>query len=152
MAKNMLMLIQSSENAQTDDGRVSELQAMVAKYASNFSSRPSLLRPRPDYGDVVFVTGTTGGFGCNILAQLSRDDAVRKVYAFNRPSQGTILRQMQVIQKQGLLEDCLRKPKFELIEGDLTQPYFGLEPDVYETLLNSVTHIIHNGKYKGCCD
>lgn len=116
--------------------RIGELQATVAKFTTEFQLRPASLHPRPDDGDVVFVTGTTGGFGCNILAQLSHDPSVKKIYAFNRPSDDIVPRQLYAMQKQGLLEECIRGSKFEMVEGDLSRPFFGLDPAVYEKVSN----------------
>ena len=55
-----------------------------------------------------------------------------KVYAFNRPSRNVVQRQMDAFVKHGVLEDCLRSPKYCLVEGDLTKPFFGLEEKVFE--------------------
>lgn len=168
MTQLLLTMIDTVEQLNTDptvNARVSELQKAVARHTSNFPSRPPLLRSRSNGGDVVLVTGTTGGFGCHILAQLSQDPTVRKVYAFNRPSEDMVARQLYAMQKQGLLEECLRHPKFELLEGDLRRPDFGLDPATYDRvriflnndlyhslhifikLRDSVTHVIHNGAY-----
>lgn len=133
MTKATLQLVGSSQGVQGDyRARVPELQATVAKFINDFPSRPTFLLPRPGDGDVVFVTGTTGGYGCNILAQLSRDSTVKKIYAFNRSYDDIVPRQLFAMQKQGLLEDCMRAAKFEMVEGDLSHPHFGLNPEVYE--------------------
>lgn len=123
-------------NNHAETTRIGELQATVAKFTTEFQARPGSLHPRPEDGDVVFVTGTTGGFGCNILAQLSHDPSVKKIYAFNRPSDDIIPRQLYAMQKQGLLEECIRASKFEMVEGDLSRPSFGLDPVVYEKVSN----------------
>lgn len=132
MTRLLLQTIYPSVDGLTEMTRVVELQATVARLTSDFSVRPISLRHRPRDGDVVFVTGTTGGYGCNILAQLSHDPSVKKVYAFNRPSDDIIPRQLYAMQKQGLLEDCLRSSKFEMVEGDLSRSGFGLDPEMYE--------------------
>ncbi|KAH8101719.1 acetyl-CoA synthetase-like protein, partial [Cristinia sonorae] len=146
MTNLLLQFIHPSTETPNEDARITELLKTVAKFTTDFPSRPDTarLRHRTDDGDTVFVTGTTGGFGCNILAQLTHDPTVKKIYAFNRPSEDIIQRQLYAMQKQGLLEECMRASKFEMIEGDLARPYFGLDPEVYEKLRTSVTHIIHN--------
>ena len=125
---------ESDKHAETT--RIGALEATVTKFTTEFQARPASLLPRPDDGDVIFVTGTTGGFGCNILAQLSHDPSVKKIYAFNRPSDDIIPRQLYAMQKQGLLEECTRASKFEMVEGDLSRPSFGLDPVVYEKVSN----------------
>ncbi|TCD63425.1 putative NRPS-like protein biosynthetic cluster [Steccherinum ochraceum] len=131
MSKTMLQIVNQAADKPSDAARTSELQEMVAKFTFAFPQRPANLVRRPDDGDVVFVTGTTGGFGCNILAQLSHDPSVKKIYAVNRPSKDPVLRQVNAMEKQGLLEDCLRNAKFELVEGDLSLPNFGLDVVTY---------------------
>lgn len=132
MTRLLVQTFDSSTDNLKDVARVSALQAAVSKYTYEFPLRPKSLVKRPNTGDVVLVTGTTGGFGCNILAQLSHDPTVTKVYALNRPSDDTVQRQVHAMQKQGLLEDCLRAPKFEMVEGDLSKHHLGLEEAVYE--------------------
>ncbi|THH29826.1 hypothetical protein EUX98_g4377 [Antrodiella citrinella] len=144
MKRLLLNTVHPSLDTLTEVTHIAEIEATVAKYTTEFPARPESLHPRPGDGDVVFVTGTTGGYGCNILAQLSHDSRVKKVYAFNRPSDDILPRQLFAMQRQGLLEDCLRASKFEMVEGDLSKPNFGLDPAVYEKLRTSVTHVIHN--------
>ena len=148
MTKAILQLVGSSQDTQDDyRARIPELQATAAQFINDFPSRPTSLLPRPGDGDVVFVTGTTGGYGCNILAQLSRDPSVKKIYAFNRPYDDIVPRQLFAMQKQGLLEDCMRAAKFEMVEGDLSHPQFGLNPEAYEkvSFVSSLSSTLHLG-------
>ncbi len=120
-----------------------ELLSLVAKYTSKFPSRSQDLRSRDSGRDVVLLTGTTGGVGCNVLAHLSVDPSVKKVYAFNRRSGSPLSRQYQTMERQGLLEECLRNPKFHLVEGDLAQPSLGLKHDLYnEVIMFIAFHLI----------
>lgn len=40
-------------------------------------------------------------------------------------------RQVKALQDRGVLEDCLRCPKFQLVEADLSKPLLGLHADLY---------------------
>ena len=128
----------SASPVKTGDSRVKKLLSTIEKHTASFSSRPKDLIDRHEDGDVILLTGTTGGLGCNILAHLSLDPSVKKVYALNRSSgSGSLIkRQVDAMDKQGLLEECLRSPKFNLLEGDLSRPAFGLNPEVFETVRN----------------
>ena len=132
----------SQQRARASSSEELELTIFVDKYTSNFPSRPQTLKPRNSDGDVVLLTGTTGGFGCNILAHLSLDPSVKKVYAFNRQSGIPIMRQIQTMERQGLLEECMRCPKFRLVEGDLGQPKFGLSSELFAEV-DLVPNMLH---------
>ena len=124
----------SSVPALEERSNEKEMFHLLEKYTSNLPTRPHDMMEDERSGDVILLTGTTGGFGCNILAHLSLDTSVKKVYALNRhsASDGVIQRQIATMNKLGLLEDCLHCPKFHLLEGDLSQPTLGLEPGVLE--------------------
>ncbi|KAI0795718.1 hypothetical protein C8Q75DRAFT_711913 [Abortiporus biennis] len=148
--------VESSESqGETDiERRVRDMVNAIEKYTADIPSRPvvpqSLHVHRKDAGDVVLLTGTTGGLGCNMLALLSSDPAVTRIYAFNRKSKGSDSnrvglkeRQEKAIKKRGV-EDEYVPSKVVMVEGDLLQPQFGLSTELYEELRNSVTHILHN--------
>ena len=118
---------------------------------------------------VILVTGTTGSFGCNILAQLCLDPDVKWIYALNRASPRAELKERQdkALKQRDVFDVCLRYPKYQLLEADLSQPLLGLSAEVYTEvrygntalspkincthslicfqIQNNVTHIIHNG-------
>lgn len=121
-----------SDESSIDQAKINLLRLLVTKYTIAFPHRPIVLHPRKDDGDVVLVTGTTGMFGCHILAQLSLDPSVRLVYALNRASNGLVERHLESIKLQGLLAECLTSPKFRIIGTDISQPNLGLSPELYE--------------------
>ncbi|KAJ7487932.1 hypothetical protein FB451DRAFT_1225962 [Mycena latifolia] len=118
---------------------------MILKYASRLSPLASLpathILPA-----TVLLTGSTGSLGSQILASLLHDSRVEKIYAFNRASAGRTLaqRHQAIFSDRGLDVGLLGSPKLVLVEGDVTQRAFGLAPDVYNTMRNSVTLVIHN--------
>ncbi|KAF8629924.1 hypothetical protein AX17_005548 [Amanita inopinata Kibby_2008] len=102
-----------------------------------------------DEGDVVLVTGTTGGLGSFLLAQLASDPKVVRIYALNRKGGGnqTLLkaRQRSALLANGLdANSILRSGKVILVEGDLTEENIGLSQGLYSDMQSTVTHIIHN--------
>lgn len=96
-------------------------------------------------GDIVLVTGTTGSFGCNILAQLCLDPDVKWIYALNRASPRVDLteRQVTALKQRGVLDDCLRYPKYQLLEADLSQTLLGLSTELYTEVCKGYTASSH---------
>ncbi|TFK94521.1 acetyl-CoA synthetase-like protein [Polyporus arcularius HHB13444] len=121
-----------------------DLWDFVKKYSENFPARPQSLVARPEGKDVVVITGTTGGFGCDTLEHLLRDESVRTVYAFNRKDAQVMDRQRAQFRARGLDETLLDLPKFKMVEAVLHDPDFGLEPSLFSEIQSSVTHIMHN--------
>lgn len=123
----MNTLIPSGETGGPDEARTHELYDTVKRFITSFPARPENLRPRTSSGDIILLTGTTGGLGANALAALTKDPGVSKIYAFNRPSANAVQRQVDAFSKHGLLADCLRRPKYQLVEGDLSKSLFDLD-------------------------
>ncbi|KAI0755845.1 acetyl-CoA synthetase-like protein [Fomes fomentarius] len=121
-----------------------DLWKYVEKYSANLPARPDDLVERPAGNEVVIITGTTGGFGCDTLEHLLKDEAVEKVYAFNRKGAQAIERQRAQFQARGLDETLLDSPKLKMIEAVLHEPGFGLEPSLLDEIRRSATHIMHN--------
>ena len=119
----------------------------VERYSLDLPSRPAcLVAPLPGRKDVVIITGTTGGFGCDALEHLLRDERVECVYAFNRANSHASERQRAQFRARGLDEALLYSDKFIMVEAVLHEPGFGIAQDVLEEIRGSVTHIILNGR------
>ncbi|KAI0364205.1 acetyl-CoA synthetase-like protein [Pilatotrama ljubarskyi] len=122
-----------------------DLWKFVEKYSANFPARPSTLIDRPSSSnDVVLITGTTGGFGCDALEHLLREEKVERVYAFNRKGSKAMERQRAQFRARGLDESLLDTPKFKMVEAVLHEPGFGVDPVLLDDIRRSVTHIMHN--------
>ena len=116
--------------------RGQELQAIVEKYTKTFPARPAVHVSGPllPAGDTYLITGTTGGLGSNMLAQLLASPAVIRVYAFNRPSRSSTLeaRQRSAFEKRLLDTSLLSSKKLVYLEGDLDAPALALKDSLYE--------------------
>ncbi|PIL34315.1 hypothetical protein GSI_03090 [Ganoderma sinense ZZ0214-1] len=121
-----------------------DLVKMAESYSFNFPFRPGQLRQRDEGKDVVLITGTTRGFGCDVLEHLLRSDDVSTVYAFNRKGSQAMDRQWEGFRRRGLEEDLLQSSKFVMVEADLSIPGFGLDDHLLSGIRDSVTHIVHN--------
>ncbi|KAG8221465.1 hypothetical protein J3R82DRAFT_1672 [Butyriboletus roseoflavus] len=125
--------------------RCLEMRKMVEFHSLDFPEhQPSI---PPPHDDVVLITGTTGLLGSNLLAQFLQSPKVTSVYALNRmksrPS-SVVDRQAALLQASGLDPALARHPKLTFLEADTRRSHLGLSQELYEQLLSSVTHIVHN--------
>ncbi|KAJ7612097.1 putative aminoadipate reductase [Roridomyces roridus] len=94
---------------------------------------------------VVLLTGSTGSLGSQILASLLSDERIGKIWALNRPAGRTLReRHVDTFRERGLDLGLLEKEKLRMVEGTLHEEKLGVESGVYEEILASATHIIHN--------
>jgi len=133
----------------TDQARIVEMTGLVAKFTADFPECPLQFRQIPSRipGSVVLVTGTTGSLGCHLLETLANSPLIGRVYALNRPDRkGRPLRDRQVeaLRERGIAESVVDVEKVVLLEGELTNPHWGLTEDLYNEIHNSVTHVLHN--------
>ncbi|KAM0245082.1 hypothetical protein ACHAQJ_010661 [Trichoderma viride] len=90
----------------------------------------------------VVLTGSTGSIGSYLLDALLDQWHVRKIYCLNRAEDGEAA-QTKASGSRGLDTDWI-EPRVEFLRVDLSQPDFGLSPQVYDEMLERTTHIIHN--------
>ena len=124
-----------------------DLWQYVERFSADLPARPAQLVPRtPGAKDVVLVTGTTGGFGCDALEHFLRDETIARVYAFNRKGSRAMERQRTQFARRGLDEKLLDSDKFVMVEAVLHEPGFGIDAGLLEEIRCSVTHIMLNGE------
>ncbi|KAF7789161.1 hypothetical protein EIP86_000098 [Pleurotus ostreatoroseus] len=120
-----------------------EIEAMLERYASDLP----IYTPRSKTSEdvVVFLTGSTGSIGSQILATLLNDSRITTVYTFNRPSSGSVVdRQRVAFEERGLPTSLLSHSKLVQLSGDLAADRFGLPESVLDKVVNTVTHVVHN--------
>lgn len=126
---------------------IAEMEALVEEFTQHFPLHvPS--KPTPDT-EVILVTGTTGSLGANILDKLVATPSVSRIYALNRRDQSgksTLKgRQQQSFEEHGIDPAVFDSPKIVLLEGDTASANLGLSKEEYESIVGSVTSVIHNG-------
>ncbi|KZV69420.1 acetyl-CoA synthetase-like protein [Peniophora sp. CONT] len=134
--------------------RVRAMETMVAKYSAGLPKLTgSQVSARYDIRvQTVLITGTTGRFGCHILAQLIEDPRVAHIFALNRSSPGATPSNSGSVRKRmsaafeswGLDPILLRSAKVTWLECDYAAPHLGLVASVYAKIKSHVTTIIHN--------
>ncbi|KAJ7446336.1 putative aminoadipate reductase, partial [Mycena latifolia] len=143
LASFLASIVAGTTQAVVDSKKV--IDEMILKYTSPPAPSTSLPSTTTTPATVL-LTGSTGSLGSQILASLIKDSRVTNIYAFNRPSAERSLaeRHQAIFTDRKLDIALLGSPKLVFVEGEINQPCFGLAPDVYDTLRNSVTLIIHN--------
>lgn len=114
--------------------KVKEMEAMVSKYGEDFSQhKASAVNGTELQGDVVLLTGSTGGLGSALLAKLILSPEFTRVYALNRRASDALsTRQETAFVERGLDASLLRSGKLILLEGDTAKENLGLERHTYD--------------------
>ena len=141
----VLQTLSNDSYIETATSTPEDLVRLVERYSANLPARSADLRPREASQDVVVITGTTGGFGCDILEHLLRDDEITTVFAFNRKGTDALERQRARFRERGHDVALLDLPKFRMVEANLQAADFALDPALLREIQSSVTHILHNG-------
>lgn len=112
------------------------INAMIEKYSVGLSGPVDGVLPSSPLTEsaVVLLTGSTGSLGSFLLAELLKNSAVQRVFAFNRPSSSKTIeeRQKSAFKERGLEIDLLNSNKLTYIEADASQQKCGLSPAQYE--------------------
>ena len=119
------------------------MHRMLEKYSAQLPTHvPRETQVDLPVGEVVLVTGTTGGLGAALLAKLCDTPEVSRVYALNRRNAVPLLqRQKTVLGDRGYdVEAIMGSSKVVYAEADLGQPSLGLEQHLYEEV--STIHVI----------
>ncbi|KAN0082898.1 hypothetical protein V8E55_008693 [Tylopilus felleus] len=111
----------ASQNFETKQQHIAGINAMIEKHSIGLPRPPVLVNgvlrkgTRPTRS-VVLLTGSTGGLGSFVLAQLLENPTVEK----------------------------MKSDKLVYVEADASQDNCGLSPALYEEIRGTVTTIIHN--------
>ena len=137
-----------AQTALTDTtGRQAVIDAYIHEYTKDFRppSRSSPPHKTAFAGQCVLVTGATGSLGSHIVACLAQIPDVQAVVCLNRLStvEATV-RQQKSLKVRGISLNSASMSKLKVLETDTGKPMLGLPADTYETLVNTVTHIVHN--------
>ena len=120
------------------------MDAIAAKYLGNLPTCERRIENDSDSTPrVVLLTGSTGSLGSYLLQELINESRIHHIYCLNRPGTApSTARQKAVSNSRGLNTEFHSKVTF--LEGDLAQAHFSLSKPTYATLLQTVTHTIHN--------
>lgn len=128
--------------AELTDGWDRTLSAPSASPADASSTDPDVK------GVVVLITGGTGGLGSHLVSKALAHPNVTRVVCLNRRNNKQEARQRQwqsLLQKgTGVSPGDHVMDRIDVLETDLSKPNLGLSEEAYTTVVNTVTHIVHN--------
>ncbi|GKU19079.1 unnamed protein product [Fusarium langsethiae] len=120
---------------------------LVRKYTAGFSaptSTPSASLTNKN-GNVVLVTGASGGLGSHLVYALAQLEDVRTVICLNRTNrENPETRQYKAMRDKGIRFPENLKSKLRIFQTDTSKPKLGLQDGEYSSLVQDVTHTIHN--------
>ncbi|KAJ7656957.1 putative aminoadipate reductase [Mycena polygramma] len=139
-------LVHGSSSDGSDGGQAAIVEKMITRYSEGFEA--SVVRERTislSSGVIVLLTGSTGGLGSHMLEILLGLPVVERVYAFNRKGRTSASeRQLDAFTDRALDVSLLSSSKLVYLEGDTSSADLGLPSDVWTTLRDKLTCIIHN--------
>ena len=128
-----------------------DLDVLLSRYTSTFLTHvpSSLVSPE---GDTVLITGTTGGLGCAVLANLVESASVRRIFALNRPSskgEDILHRQREALKSRGYDAELASSEKLLLLEGHLTISGLGISDSaVMQEVRIAISPREHHAEYR----
>ncbi|EGO29034.1 hypothetical protein SERLADRAFT_444920 [Serpula lacrymans var. lacrymans S7.9] len=125
------MVSSHQENRDVSANQCQEMESMVETYSQAFQNHVPSTESNAE--DIVLVTGTTGGVGAYILAELLGTAKVSKVYAINRKNKTVLLeRQKLVLENVGLDPALASHSRLVLLETDISESGLGLSSERLE--------------------
>ncbi|KAG1870691.1 putative aminoadipate reductase [Suillus subalutaceus] len=145
LARSVINAVLQQNGAGTVDPKA-DIENMIERYSVGLEANTTLANRRSQSEHVVILTGSTGGLGSYLLADLLQREDVSVVYAFNRPSKGASIQQRQEdgFKDRGLDFTLLQSDKLVYTETDTSNDHLGLDEELYQKIRTSVTVIIHN--------
>lgn len=117
----------------------------VEKYSAGFTAPRPSSQTDLDSSTVVLVTGASGSLGGHLVDQIAQMADVKSVVCLNREKNvEAYQRQQKAMRDKGIRSFDKIKPKLLVLQTDSSKPRFGLSASDYDSLVNSVTHLIHN--------
>lgn len=114
-------------------------QGFTAPVPSNLTSSPST------YEQSILITGASGSLGAHLVAHIAALPQVKSVVCLNRRNTTQAdIRQQRAMEEKGMLFDAACQSKLQVFQTDSSKPMLGLTASEYDSLVNNVTHIIHN--------
>ncbi|KAI8941639.1 hypothetical protein NX059_002852 [Plenodomus lindquistii] len=142
LAAHLVGLRTGSADVAKDQRRV--MADLIEKYSSFPSFQPTI--GKQSEGEVVLLTGATGGLGAHLLAQLVAKPNVSAVWNLVRASSDKVALQrvMESLEKRSITIPSEQQHKIVALCADLSQPDFGLGADKISQLRSSLTAAIHS--------
>lgn len=132
--------------------KLAEVYTTLQKYTAEFPKHIPSTSVTTSSKYVVLLTGSTGGLGSSILAQLVASPQISQIYLLNRKSRNgapLVDRQRLALKDRGYDSTILDHENIILLEGDTTQHNLGISEEIYDqvrlisflSLLNDISDI-----------
>ncbi|KAI1171386.1 hypothetical protein F4777DRAFT_593828 [Nemania sp. FL0916] len=117
-------------------------EALADSFVSTYTVTNSVSSSNPA---VILVTGATGSLGAHLVQNLAEDKHVSTVICVNRhSSKPADQRQAEALSLRGIDLSPSARAKLRVLETDTSKSQLGLPSQMYDWLLENVTHIVHN--------
>ena len=131
----------------------SQIEEMIAKYTKDLPVVKGKRHIDPADGLVVVLTGSTGGLGSHLLADLVKNEGIKKVYTFDR-SENVQDKQKIAFEDRSLPTNLLKSEKLHSLTVNASRNDFGLASETLEEVKfqhlsiaqHSLTSIHRSGK------
>ena len=128
--------VSHSPNASVDFDAGEAREQRLLKLVGKYSGRWPLHRPTKDAinhtDETILLTGSTGGLGSQLLAQLVAMPSISRIYAFNRPAQKSSRdRHFEAFLGRGNDVALLDSEKIVYVEGDADVEGFNIQPALF---------------------
>ena len=139
-----LYSLRTGEDVSENDDEILVMRDLIEKYSTFTQHFPSM--SKNPAGEVVIVTGATGNLGAFIVEELLSKPSVAEVWALVRaPGQAAAgARVMRSLELRNIKLSEHQLSRLYALPSDLSQANIGLDNDVLERLLSSVTCVIHS--------
>ncbi|KAF2994038.1 putative secondary metabolism biosynthetic enzyme [Curvularia kusanoi] len=103
-------------------------------------------------GNVVLVTGASGGLGSQLVQHLAGLSQVRRIICLARSTSVGNTKEKNLVEelrisfaKKNITIPANAWLKIDVLQADFSKPLLGLNPSQYNEISSQITHIIHNG-------
>lgn len=121
-------------------------QELVHGFVEQFSLRTQEQGNEEEF--VVLLTGSTGSLGCHLVVHLANLPKIMEVICLIRPSTGhdgnASNRQDEALHDKLLHLPPKLRAKVTTIQAVLSRPQLGLTSEAYNSIVQRVTHVLHN--------
>ena len=122
----------ASLDIDTEEARKQRLLRLVTKYTQAWPEHRSTKVDINPAEEVILLTGSTGGLGSQLLAQLVTMSTVSRIYTFNRPAQKSSRdRHSEAFLDRGNEVALLESQKIIYVEGDTAVEGFNIKPELF---------------------
>lgn len=118
----------------------------VVKHTTGFVApafSPSATLPS-ESEKIILITGASGSLGGHLVYHLAQLPDVKTIVCLNRENRADpYTRQQKAMRDKGIRFPEALKPKLLVLQTDASKPMLGLSRSDYNSLVGSVTHLVH---------